>query len=86
MGAIKVTYYEMMTDPWDLFNTAYFVANPSNPKGSWLGHENKLIGYQVGLARLIGEAKALGCPVPEEATWLTLLPVPSAPGWKGYKP
>jgi RHS repeat-associated protein len=86
MSAIKVSYYEMMTDPWDLFNTAYFAANPSNPKGSWLGHEEKLIGYQVGLARLIGEAKALGCPVPEEAEWLTLLNVPSAPGWKGYKP
>jgi len=85
MGVIKVRYYEMMTDPWDLYNKAYHMPTPTLP-GTWLGHESAFVGAQVGLTRAIAEATAIGCQVPQEAYWLATLPVPSEPGWKGYKP
>jgi RHS repeat-associated protein len=87
MEIIKVRYYDMMTDPGNLFNTAYSTKDPFRPwMGTWLGHEMALINAQRGLSNLIGEAAALGCPVPPEAYALAILPPPTTPGWKGFKP
>jgi hypothetical protein len=83
MEQIRVRYYEMMTDPLDLFHTAFSLPNPANPKaGSWVGHQHQFEGRQGRLRNLIEKLRKNGCEVPPEAELLEALPTPKFPGWK----
>jgi RHS repeat-associated protein len=83
MAIVNSRYAALMSDPLNLFNTAYNAPNPSMPDaGTWLGHVDALADAQRGLQNRINLAKARGCPVPPQAEFLAELPLPTKPGWK----
>ena len=79
---MREAYEDLMWDEHNLFAKAN-VQNPGGDLagyGTWQGHLVRYDGLRVGLERMVAQAEAAGCPVPDEALiWLDM-PTPLAPG------
>jgi len=80
---VMARYYELMTDPLDLFKLAYNTPNPNFPwAGTWVGHQEQFEGWQRRLWNFIDQAEAAGCPVDQHYIDIANLPTPQFPAWK----
>ena len=73
MGEVRKRYVDMVADVGNLYCT--------RPIGrmSWMGHQWWYRKVQGELSELIAEAKAAGCPIPDDAERLASLPPPNCP-------
>lgn len=77
-------YGDLFYDPLDLYTKAFDV-NPGGSLtgyGTYLGHIERYRGLKIGLAKLVSEAVAMGCPIPPRAYQLLSLSPPTKPLYK----
>src|SRR5207249_3981654 len=73
--------HDLRADKLGLFTRAYS-ANPGGPlvgKGTYLGHAEFAKGAKTGLNKMLKQAEAAGCPVPEVIKQLASQDIPTQP-------
>jgi RHS repeat-associated protein len=81
MNQVQARVEALATDPWNLYNLAYAVPNPSLPprSGTWVGHLHQASGWQNRLRNLIDQARRNNCPIPKNAWYYASRGLPSQP-------
>jgi RHS repeat-associated protein len=83
MDVIRGRIRDLLADKCDMYRQAFWVPNPGLTGGcagtSWVGHLKAVNGWQLRLRKLIREALALKCNIPQDAWATATRPIPRAP-------